>query len=372
MKKSLQASLLLLVMSGMLMFSRSSASTDHSVSENSGEEIVTPIAIIGRILEQGDIILAKDLLDSLMKRTDLSSNERALATMFQASIALENQDTAEAVVWLHSWLDQFPHNPDVPYVNFLLGQCYLEIGAYDRARECFYRTMSTSVVKVSQSKNSVTNHSLMLSKMAKWAIAETEYQRSNWTRAQKLFERFKIQEPDTEVLVQGATYRVADCVYQMHQIDLAIEKYHDALALGPFHPFAAEAWLRLTQLYGLKEDYANEQKSLKSFIWFVKKLDPENADYWMKRCAKFLLSNWSTDVHGQINVLDRLDNLGEEDVESIRSYYLKLISRRTDSELVKNENTDDDEWMAWKKNFIKIEQGIETKIQELKDKKVKD
>ncbi|MEM9444247.1 MAG: tetratricopeptide repeat protein [Verrucomicrobiota bacterium] len=341
--------------------------------ELDGDEVVTPLTIIGRILEQGDGIMAKSLLDTLLLRSDLTVDERALATMLQASLALDNGDVAEGIVWLHSWLDQFPHHIEVPYVHFLLGQCYMEVAAYDRARENFYLTMSTSVLKVSNSKGEATTYPMMLSKVAKWALAETEYQRGNWPRARELFARFKKQEPGAGVLVESSIYREADCAYQMHQVDEAIELYNNALAVGPFHPFSPEAWLRLVQLYGLKNEHEMQVKSLNSFIWVVKSLDQENAAYWRERCAKFLLANWRTNLEGQVEVLDTLSKMEQTaELEAIRRYYLMLLNRDKDALLAMELPEEDQVWQNWKQRLNETETLVQEKIEVLRARKVRE
>lgn len=341
-------------------------------SLDQGEEVVTPLNMIGKVLEGGDRILARHLLEGVLKRPDLSKDERALAILLQASISLENGNVAEAIVWLHTWLDEFPAHPELPYVHFLMGQCYLEIGAFERARDAFYNTLSTTVVKASNTDEPLSSYPLMLSKVTKWALAETEYQRGDWERARELFSRFKNQEPDVEVLVEGAMYREADCAYQLKRIDDAMASYENALAVGPFHPFAPEAWLRLIELYGAKENEEKQTEAMRSFIWVVQNLDPENSDYWQERCGYFLMANWGHDVDGQLEILAKLSKMEpSKELEGIRHHYVMLLDRKTEKDLPVDTPKEDSEWGKWKKDFQKTQDLVRSKIDELEKKKVR-
>ncbi|MES2309918.1 MAG: tetratricopeptide repeat protein [Verrucomicrobiota bacterium] len=329
--------------------------------------ITDPVEAAAEFVKRKDHIMAITLLDNLLQRRDLSKDVKARALFLRAMISLEMGKSSEAIVRLSAWLEQFPDRPEASNAYLTLGQCFREMQATYRAREAFYRTLTSAVAKAAKSDKVDLSTPQLLRKAATWEIAETEYQSANWERADELFQRFREQNPESTELSNTALYRQADCTYQLGDMMKATEKYETALAVSPFHPFAPEAQLRLLTLYGLADNPKKQSQALESFIWLVKNLHQDQTSYWQQRCAALLLDNLKSDPQKQSVFLNELMTFESSDeLKGIFDYYKILISRTENTiqnSISSNGKKQRDEgWNDWKESFNKMQAKIETDL----------
>jgi TolA-binding protein len=281
-------------------------------------------------------------------------------------ISLETGKSSEAIVRLSAWLEQFPDRPEASNAYLTLGQCFREMQATYRAREAFYRTLTSAVAKAAKSDKVDLSTPQLLRKAATWEIAESEYQSANWERAEELFQRFREQNPESTELSNTALYRQADCVYQLGDMAKSTEKYETALAVSPFHPFAPEAHLRLITLYGIADNPKKQSQALESFIWIVKNLHQDQSSYWQQRCAALLLDNLKSDPQKQSALLNELVTFqSSEELKGIFDYYKILLSRteNTIQSISANGKKQRDEgWNDWKESLAKMQAKIENDL----------
>jgi TolA-binding protein len=332
-----------------------------AVSSANGPLSVTPNDIIVRVhglIATKEYKLAEEILNDLMNRPGVIRPVVAEAVYLQGRIALMTDQQAKAIVWFRRYIDNYADQANAPYVNFLLGQVYKETGAYDRARENFYKTLSFTVNKAASLTQEDYDSSVRLTQAASWELAETEYLSNNWARADELYTRFKRQNPSLDTLINTANYRLADCSYQLGKSIDAISRYESALAESPFHPFATEAWLRLISLYGAAGDKKKEIDATHSFIWLVNTLQEDDKMYWQRRCADMLLSQYKDDPEKQIPILETI--LSTDKSESwmkMLDFYLSLLNRQLPEEQGKQlpapSDKSRDDWQGWLSGFSK-------------------
>lgn len=326
-----------------------------------------PVEAVAEFVRRKDHVMALTLLDNLLQRKDLTNDVRARALLLRARISLETGKSSEAIVRYSAWIEQFPDRPETSNAYLTLGQLFREMQATYRAREAFYRTLTSAVAKAAKSNKTDLSTPQLLRKAATWEIAETEYQSANWERADELFQRFRDQNPDSIELTNTALYRQADCAYQQGIMEKATERYSTAISVSPFHPFAPEAHLRLISLYGLANNHRKQSESLESFIWLVKNLHKDQANYWQQRCASLLLENLKNDPQQQSELLAELmSHEPSQELKGIFEYYQVLLTRtnNTFQEISsKSAQQKDEGWNEWKKNFALIQKKLETDLQ---------
>lgn len=247
------------------------------------------VSVAERMVANEDYRMAASILKDIAKSTGATEDERARAELILAQISLHQGKQSDAVIQLSAWLGEFPRRRESPFVHFLLGQCYRDLGAYEQARDNFYRVMSGSLVAASASDNGSFSQEKKLVRAAIWELAETEYEQRNWERALTFFERFNTQHPAGDQLMEASLFRKADCQYQMHQMDEATQGYEKALAIAPFHPFAPEAWLRLYFLYGMQQRPQKQNEAMQALSWIVSTLQPNRVAYWQQRGISMML-----------------------------------------------------------------------------------
>lgn len=177
-----------------------------------------PVAAITEMVRRRDLIMAHEMLENLIRRYDIDKDTRARAMALRSLIALESNKPSEAIVKLNAFLEQYPDRPEAAQLYLLLGQTYRNEQAHDRAREAFYKTLTSVVAKASNSKDDDLTLPTKISKTASWELAETEYQAKNWDRANDLFQRFHDQNPESLTLVHTALYRQADCATSIRPV----------------------------------------------------------------------------------------------------------------------------------------------------------
>ncbi len=329
------------------------------IASANGPLKTTPNDVIARVhglIVTKEYQLAEEILDDLINKPGVIRPIIAEAVELRGRIALMNDRPAEAIVWFRRYVENYADQTDAPYVDFLLGQTYLETGSYDRARENFYKTLSFTINKAASLNVEDYQASLHLTQAASWELAEAEYLNNNWARADELYTRFKHQNPGMGLLVDTANYRVADCSYQLGKSLDAIARYESALAESPFHPFAIEAWLRLISLYGAAGDSKRQIDATYSFIWLANTLQENDKMYWQRRCADMLLSEYKERPEKQIPILETI--LAFDKSESwmkMLDFYLSLLNRQLPEEQAKNlpapSDKARDDWETWLKGF---------------------
>ncbi|MFZ5807446.1 MAG: tetratricopeptide repeat protein [Verrucomicrobiota bacterium] len=311
-----------------------------------------------------EYVMAENILKDIFSQKEMHPSIHSKALLLLANINKETGRSPEALVYLQLWRTRFPGAPEIPRVNLLMGRVYRDMKAYDRAREFFYLTLSSLVVVSSRKeRDPVTlQKDKRLSQVATWEIAETEYQAGNWQNAHSLFERFKQQNSDVEDLIQASLYRQADCLYQLGKFDKALNTYQTAISVGPFHPFAPEAWLRLIDIYGRQNDYIQQKQAIEAFIWVVKEMYPQETDYWQQRCASVLVQ-FTKDHPDEAKALLTVLQNGQPNARwnTLEEFLQKLTARtRTESPPAKIEG--DENWIQWHKKVsqdnVKLNQSI--------------
>ena len=341
-------------------------STENKIESAPPAYVTDPVEAAAEFARRKDHVMAITLLDNLIQRRDLTKDVKARALFLRAMISLEIGKPSEAIVRLSAWLEQFPDRPEASNAYLILGQCFRDMQATYRAREAFYRTLTSAVAKAAKSDKIDLSTPQLLRKAATWEIAETEYQSANWERADELFQRFREQNPESTELSNTALYRQADCSYQLGDMLKSTEKYQTALAVSPFHPFAPEAQLRLMTLFGLAENPKKQSQALESFIWLVKNLHQDQTSYWQQRCAVLLLDNLKADPQKQSAFLNELLTVESSDeLKGIFDYYKVLISRTENTTQIISANGKkqrDEGWTEWKESLAKMQAKLENDL----------
>lgn len=307
------------------------------------------------------------MIHKLLQKTRLSRSEKSQSLLILASIAKDTRHYAEALILLQTWRSNFPSAVEMPRVNLAMGRIYREIQAYDRAKEYFYLTLSSLVVVTSRSNKTTLKQDQRFAQVATWELAETEYQSGNWDRAFGLFERFKQQNPDSEDLVQASVYRQADCRYQTGKLNDAMKFYQTALAIGPFHPFAPEAWLRLIDIYGRQSNFKLQAEALEAFIWLVKETFPEDTTYWQQRCAGILLLFVQSRPKEAQQLLEAIrQRQPDANWDNITDFLQKLTERMMVQKSSTPSLKNDSDWVEWQRKItqenLRIQQNIEVLV----------
>ncbi len=324
-----------------------------------------------RVLEfyqRKDLPMAAALLESIISKPETDEATRTRAALWLSSIQIDHGHAAEAAVRLNLWIEAHPNHPDAAYAQMLLGQAYRNLGAYEQARLSFYQAATTLVRQTSRDKNAEPANRIALTEALGWELAETEYEVGNWERAEELFLRFKEQSVDNEQLTQAALYRLADCSYQQRKPQEAITRYRTAISLGPIHPFATEAWLRLVGLYGElgKPDF--QEGALKGFIWVVKNLHEQESAYWQRRGAEMLLQSARHQPEKVSKLLDQLAQLsGDQHWQEILAYYRSWTERKTGQSVAALHAKDDETGgcVQWRIEFDKGLDRLRVRINQL-------
>lgn len=318
------------------------------------------------LYERREYAMAKTVLERIHSQPQLSPEIRSATLLLLGSIARETKSFPEALVLFQRWKDLFPKDPKIPRVNFIMARVYRDMNVQDRAKEHFYLTLSSLVMLATRSEKREEVYDKRLARAATWELAETEYQGQNWRRANELFERFKIRNPEAEELIQTALYRQADCFYQMGREGKALEAYKTALAVGPFHPFAVEAWLHLIDLYGRAEEYAQQAQALEAFIWLVKNNYSHQMAYWQRRCATVLV-NFIQERPEETQKFLKALHYGEAEADwsSISNFLGKLTSRMDETKAPRPPVKGDESWAEWQRKITQGKQRINKNLEGL-------
>lgn len=323
------------------------------------------------VIARSDYELAKKLLNNLVAAPNVDRPALAEAVFLRGRVSQATEQYTDAVIWYQRYLLEFPDQNDAPRASFQLGQTYKQLGAYNQARETFYKTLSFAISKAAAQNVDDFSGSLRLSQAATWELAETEYLAANWARADELYTRFKQQNPEAEKLNQAACYRQADIAFQLKKQKDAISLYETALAAAPFHPFATEAWLRLVLLYGMTGDKAKQTAATKSFIWMVNNLEKDDQLYWQRRFADQLLSQYTSHLADQIPVLETIFTYqNNEGWMRMLDFYLGLLARQQgdpNADLPQPSAASGDDWNDWLRGFHERLGGIVRKMEAMRD-----
>lgn len=325
-----------------------------------------------KLVKQSDFRMAINLLRDITHNDAANDDERSRAQLLLGRIALQQGRSTDAVVELSAWLGNFPRRRESPYVYFLLGQAYRDLGVYEQARDNFYRVLSGSLMSV-QSNEGDFDREKKLVRAAVWQLAETEYQHRNWERALTFFDRFTTQNPSGDQLVEAAMYRKADCKYQMRRTDDATVSYEKALAVAPFHPFAPEAWLRLYFLYGQSQRLEKQAEALHALTWIVKSLQPDRMAYWQQRGVNMLMELPQENRISFVTLRDNLRRRADEPGwQPIYQYLDALCSRLTLDQAsvtpVSATSQSTDDFAKWKTDYTRARQDLQKRAKPLLDR----
>lgn len=360
----LRAGALFLALSGLL----APALRADGLGEATPNEILVQAQTV---IARSDYTLAKKLLDNLIVAPNVDRAALAEAVFLRGRVSEATEQYTDAVIWFQRYLLEFPDQNDAPRASFELGQTYKQLGAYSQARETFYKTLSFAISRAANQNVDDFSGSVRLSRAATWELAETEYLAANWERADELYTRFKLQNPDAEKLNQTACYRQADIAFQMKKPKEAVALYETALAASPFHPFATEAWLRLVLLYGMTGQKDKQTAATKSFIWMVNTLEKDDQLYWQRRFADQLLSQYSNHLAGQIPVLETIFTYqNNEGWMRMLDFYLGLLARQQgdpNADVPQPSAASGDDWNDWLRGFHERLGGIVQKMEAMRD-----
>lgn len=337
-----------------------------SLSMSAGGLSVTPneiLVTVDTVIARREYKLAEQMLTDLLSKPGVIRPVQAQALLKLGRLALQTERPAEAIVHFRRYVQNYADQVDAPYVNFLLGQTYKDMGAYERARDNFYKTLSFAVSKASSLTTQDFSASVRLTQAAAWELSESEYLSNNWSKAEDLYQRFKSQNPQLETLAATANYRLADCAYQLGKKPEAIVRYESALANAPFHPFAAEAWLRLMSLYGQVNEPQRQTDAALCFIWLVDTLQEPDKLYWQRRCADMLLAEYRNQPDRQIPILETILSFDKsESWMKMLDFYLSLVNRQVvdpsaNSTPMPSDKARDD-WQNWLQGFTERMQKL--------------
>ena len=335
------------------------------------------VSMAEKLVLTNDFRMAVLLLRDIESSAGVSEEERARAQLLLAKIDLHQGRSSDAVVKLSAWLAEFPRRKESPFVYYLLGQAYRDLGVYELARDNFYRVMSGTLMSVANSDDPNYNSEKKLVRAAVWQLAETEYMHQNWERALTYFDRFYSQNPSGDQLVEASLYRKADCQYQLRQQPTAISSYEKALAVAPFHPFAPEAWLRLYFLYGATHQPKKQAEAMQALTWVVKNLQPNRLAYWQQRAVSMVMELPLENRTQLVSLRDGLRNRADDPSwKALYGYLDEMCSRIT---LVASHDSDKqrekppqagtpqapDEFVQWKSDYVRKREQLQEQAKSL-------
>jgi outer membrane protein assembly factor BamD (BamD/ComL family) len=236
-----------------------------------------------------DSLLAIAYLRKVAANGDLPPRQRAQVILSLADTLEETHQDAEALCWLKIWLGLYPGRPEVGAVAYRVGAHYSRMGLHDLARDAFYMALSSSVNQGDvQNSEDLKNYTL-LTDVTLWALADNEYEAGQWSRAARLLVRYRDESRMAPpALLEQADFLVADCHYQLGEIDTAQNLFQQFVLQHPFHPLAPEARLRLYHLDLLKKSPGQAKEELEALAWTVRTVWPRDEAYWQKRTADLL------------------------------------------------------------------------------------
>ncbi len=332
------------------------------------EEAETLVRVVERLIARQDYQRAIEIIQGASSKSDTARSTLAQLRYLRAKAEIDQGNYPQAAVWLNSWLESFSEMHDVPKIMFILGQTYRKMGAHERARDAFYKTLTYSLAKATvaagrDEEGIQLGMKMGLTRAAMWELAETEYTLLNWQRAHDLYGRFIDQNIDAAALVETAIYRQADCLFQLHDTEGSIEDYRTALAVAPMHPFATEAWVRLTGLYALSKRVEDHQLAMQSFIWCVDNLEADKTVYWQQRYTTMMADLFNNDRPLLKELLAGIPpDASDKGWGKVRSQIEELLSRGTEPSITAASNEQD--WSRWRQEFEKRQKSLEARSSE--------
>lgn len=278
--------------------------------------------------------MARELLQGIVDEKSGTDHQLAEAEWILARMDSDEGNTSRAIVRLIAWMDRYPVHRRFNEVLFLLGVLYSESGAHIQAQETLYKAANASMIRVLTSEKS-DYWSKAVVRASFFKLADTAYHKRDWSRAKELYKRFRGYDTTADVLYETTLYREADCFLQLGETDKAEQSYRRAVMVAPFHPFAPEAFLRLTFIYAKQGHKQAEEEALASLVWLVAETRPKEQEYWQRRAISGLADIYADDRQRIALLKNSVEHYKEK--ESWKSLYNHLVKLSGEKEATKTE-----------------------------------
>ncbi len=283
------------------------------------------------MLNQHDLHMAISYLRSMVPSGILSDADRSRAIIELADSLVETGQDAEALVWLKTWIEQYPGRPEAGGIDFRIGCLYQRIHMYNLSRDAFYLALAATINHGSIKNPSDLHEYSLLSTDILWKLSEIEFQCGDFARADKLMGRYLLEADGASATSkERAEFIRADCSYQLHSLEEAKKRYEQCLSKYPFNPLALDARLRLYHVCILLKQTDEAREDLDALIWTVQTVWPNQESTWRKRVAEMLLAVHSNDPTLQQPMITALGKIVEKKDEEL-AHYVRIRSLQFDA-----------------------------------------
>ncbi len=177
-------------------------------------------------------------------------DEESIVLFKEGSDLYDQEKYAEAVVKFEEFIKK---NPTIYQININIGNCYREIGEYDKAIESFTKILE----KIKEEKESIEGDESAAKALA--GIGETYFKQGNLEKANEYFKQAIDIFPEDEALA----FNVGEIYFKQGETDKAIEYFLLAVKIK-------ESWApphrQLGYAYLNKGKYRLAVDSLKKFV----------------------------------------------------------------------------------------------------------
>lgn len=177
-------------------------------------------------------------------------DEASIVFFEEGNLLFEQDKFAEALVKFEEFLTK---NPTISQVNINIGNCYRELGEYEKAIEAF----NVILEKVKEEKGSIEGDEVAARALA--SLGETYMKQGDLDKASEYLTQAIELFPDDETLA----FNIGEIYFQQQQTDKAIEYYTKATQINgkwaPPHRQMGYAFLN-------RGDYSSAIDSFKKFL----------------------------------------------------------------------------------------------------------
>lgn len=229
---------------------------------------------------------ARILTMEYLAKLDSSEPLRKELLLNLATLYYDNSYVVKAIQIYERFTQSFPEDRQLSSIYLLLGNFYREIGAYQIAIARYYSVLNTSI-KIDQEDVSEYRN---LARKAQKSIADTHYQREEYSDAIKFYRRLN-QLKLADDLMAEIKFKMLNSYFQLKEYDRVISDATLFIEKYPQSSFLPEAYFIVSKAYyetKRSKDSVNSVIQLLKTPQLTENKNWENWEYWQKRTANQL------------------------------------------------------------------------------------
>jgi len=190
-----------------------------------------------------------------------------------------------AVRYLEQFLPQYPQSPKANQARLLLGQCYFLSNDYNKALDMFRSVrgdenkdmllfwLGETYLKLSDYPRARENYQQLLDKFpdsvyipqSLYSLAWSYFDHKEYAKAGDIFQKLAAQFPKHQ-LAEDASLKAADCIYNLGDYRRAIAEFEKYMAVYPQTAHAGEIYLNIADAYYYMEDFTQSMAAYEKAI----------------------------------------------------------------------------------------------------------